>query len=207
MRRDSLVAVEDHTAECWERDFARQMALAEPKDTVRGVFCNGVLRFVRKIGCEELVKRCLEVSGEEKFVDFFNYPVATYLRMVSIAMRSLAERHGNIDDALRQFGRQAMLDLNGSVAGKALGLMRTGDMRSTLEGLRVFFRVAVSFGEYELVWTGPTSARLTMRRVFMPYLFHEGLLLTLLDRKDIRAVKVRGRQLATLDSEFEISWE
>jgi uncharacterized protein (TIGR02265 family) len=208
MRQNSQMAMERRATEHWEREFARRMVLAEPKDTIRGVLCNGMLRVVRSLGGEEMVKRCLEASGEEKFVDFFNYPIALYLRMISAAMRLLEEKHGDVEAALRQLGRQAVADVEGSAAGKALELlMSAGDMRSTLEGLPLGYRIAVSTGEQKLVWTGPTSARLTIKRGFLPPAFHEGVLMAVIEPRNMRSVQVRGRQTGPLDSEYELSWE
>jgi uncharacterized protein (TIGR02265 family) len=98
-------------------------------------------------------------------------------------------------------------DLGASAAGRAVGLMGTGDMRSLLDGLCVAYRVSVSYGEHEMVWTGPTSARLTMKRSFMPYPFHEGVLLARLESRNVRNLRVRGHQLGLLDCECEISWD
>ncbi|HEX8438510.1 TIGR02265 family protein [Archangium sp.] len=207
MRGNSAVALEAQAFEYWEQDFARRMALAKPTDTSRGVFCNGFLRMMRELGGEAMEKRCLEASGEEKFVDFFFYPITIQLRMLTTGMRLLAEQHGDVEEALRRLGRQAVTDLAASAAGRAVSLMGTGDMRSLLEGLRAAYRVSANYGEHELEWTGPTSARLTLKRIFMPYPFHEGLVLARLESRNVRHLRVRGRQLTTLDSEYEISWE
>jgi uncharacterized protein (TIGR02265 family) len=84
--------------------------------------------------------------------------------------------------------------------------MNTGDMRSTVESLRAGYRIAVSSVEPELVWTGPTSARLILKRVFMPHPFHEGLLRAMFERRNLPALKVLGHQTGPLDSEYELSW-
>jgi uncharacterized protein (TIGR02265 family) len=207
MRRDSAAALELPAIEYWEQDFALRMALAEPSDTSRGVFCNGLLRLMREFGGEEMEKRCLAASGEEKFVDFFFYSITLYLRMLSTGMRLLADQHGDIESALRWLGRRAMADLSASAAGKAVGLVTTGDMRSLLEGLCTAYRVSVNYGEHELTWTGPTSARFTVKRTFLPYPFHEGVLLARLESVNVRRLRVRGRQVRTLDCEYEITWE
>jgi uncharacterized protein (TIGR02265 family) len=206
MSESSEPTVEQGASGHWEQEFARRILLTEPTDTIRGMFCTGMLRIVGSLGGEEVMRRCQEASGEEKFVDFFNYPMAVYLRMISAAVRLLADRYGSVEEALRQLGRQALAAIDASAAGKALVLMRTGDMRSTVESLRVGYRIAVSSGEPELVWTGPTSARLTLRRVFMPHPFHEGLLMATFERQNLQGLKVLGRQTGALDSEYELSW-
>ncbi|HEX8822004.1 MAG TPA: TIGR02265 family protein [Archangium sp.] len=195
------------TAEHWAVDLEQRMALAEPNDTVRGVFCNGLVRLVRELCGEELEGHCLAAAGEAKFLDFFNYPITTYLRMVSTGMRLLAEKQGDVDAALRRLGRQVVVDLGRSAAGRALGMMNTGDTRSRLEGLRVAYRVLVSFGELELAWTGPRSARVTLKRVFMPQAFHEGMLMAAFEERNIRGARVNGRQVGPLANEYELSWE
>lgn len=207
MYQDSEAAVVGRATEFWGRDFALRMALVGPNDTLRGVFCNGLVRFARSFGGAETLRRCLEAGGEEKFVDFFSYPAATYLRMLSAVVLPLAEQPGAVEEALRVLGRQAMADLQRSAAGKALSMLNTGDMRSRLEVLLAAYRVAVNFGEHLLAWTGATSARLTLRHVLMPCPFHEGMLLASLDAASSRAVKVLGRQVGPRDVEFDITWE
>jgi uncharacterized protein (TIGR02265 family) len=207
MYQHGEVAGGEWAAEHWAMDLERRMALAEPNDTVRGVFCNGLLRVVRELCGEELAARCLEAAGEAKFLDFFSYPITTYLRMVSAGMRLLAKQHGDVDEVLRRLGRQVVVDLRRSVAGRALGMMDTGDTRSSLEGMRVAYRVLVSFGEFELVWTGPTSARVTLKRVFMPQAFHEGMLLAAFEARQIRGARVSGRQVGSLVNEYELTWD
>jgi len=207
MRQHAEVAGVEWSAGHWARDFARRMALAEPDDTLRGVFCNGLLRVMQERGGEEVGRRCLEAAGEERFLDFFNYPITTYLRMVSTGLELLAGKHGDVEELLRQLGREAVVALGRSAAGKALEMMNTGKTRNMLAGLRVVYRVAVSFGEIELENTGPTSARLTMKRVFMPLAFHEGVLSAALKANNIQGARVRGRQVGPLSNEYEISWE
>jgi uncharacterized protein (TIGR02265 family) len=207
MYQDSEAAVVGRATEFWARDFALRMALVGPNDTLRGVFCNGLVRFARSLGCTETLERCLEAGGEEKFVDFFSYPATTYLRMLSAVVLPLAERQGAVEEALRVLGRQALADLQRSAAGKALSMLNTGDMRSRLEVLVSAYRVAVNFGEHSLAWTGATSARFTLRHVLMPCPFHEGTVLAILESVGSRAVKVLGRQLGPRDVEFDITWE
>ncbi|QRO01144.1 DUF2378 family protein [Archangium violaceum] len=207
MLQDSEAAVVGRSAEFWARDFARRISMVRPEDTLRGMFCNGLLRFARGLGCEKQLRRCLAAGGEEKFVDFFSYPIVTYLRMVSTVLLPLAERYGTVEEALRALGKQAMVDLQGSAAGKALAMMNTGDMRSRLDAVFTAYRVSVSFGEHTLAWRGPTSARITLKRVLMPCPFHEGLMLAVLGSEHLRPVKVIGRQTGLLDCEFDIFWE
>ncbi|MGZ3457040.1 MAG: hypothetical protein ACXU86_00900 [Archangium sp.] len=44
------------------------MGLATSEDTIRGMLFNGTLEVL-----QSLVKRCVEASGEARFLDFFSY--------------------------------------------------------------------------------------------------------------------------------------
>jgi uncharacterized protein (TIGR02265 family) len=206
MNQEVQVAVPRFSKEHWERDFARRISLATPGDTARGVFCIGLLKALEDFGGAETARRCLEASGETKFVELFNYPIATYLRMVATAVRLLAVKYGDIEEALRQLGRRAAADFRESSAGRAMGVMHGGDARRLLDCLPVVYRVALSFGMYELAWVAPAHARFVVKRTFIPYPFHEGVLLELLEKTKVCRLNVRGAQTGTLDSEYEISW-
>lgn len=207
MRQDIRQAAPPRAVEHWERDFAQRIALAYPGDTTRGVFCLGLLRAVGELGDGVMVRRCLAVSGEREFVDFFNYPIATYLKMVATALPLLAVEHGSIEDALRQLGRRAASDFRESTVGKAMGVMHGGDPRRLLDSLPVVYRVALNFGEFELTWVAPAHARFVMKSTFMPFPFHEGVLLELLEKMNVQRSWVLGCQTDPLDSEYEIFWE
>jgi uncharacterized protein (TIGR02265 family) len=70
----------------------------------------------------------------------------------------------------------------------------------------VVYRIALSFGIYGLAWVAPAHARFEVKRTFIPYPFHEGVLLELLEKTNVHRLRVRGHQMAPLDSEYEISW-
>ena len=189
-----------------DEDLESRLAMASPSDAARGMFLNSTVEAVRALGDEELVRRCLEVGGEEKVVDFFVYPIATNLRMVFAAARMLEEKYGSLDAAMRQLGRLAARSFLSSTAGLALQMLSRGDAKRLVGNLPSTYRATVSFGVRSVVWTGATSGRVTMRREFMPYPFHEGLLLGLLEKSQARNVQVRGHQLSTLESDYDICW-
>ena len=76
----------------WHQDWQQRLSHAAPSDTARGLFFNGVLDAVRTFGGEALVKRCLEACGQERFLDFYSYPVSMQLRIISAAMQTLEKR-------------------------------------------------------------------------------------------------------------------
>ncbi|WNG40054.1 TIGR02265 family protein [Archangium minus] len=190
-----------------EEDLAQRLALASPSDTARGMFLRATLDAVRTLGDEEAVRLCQRASGEEKLVDFFIYPVSANLRMVFTAARMLEARCGGFDEALRQLGYKAAESFLASAAGMALQLLAKGDVKRLVGHLPSAYRASVSFGVRSVLWTGPTSGRLTMRREFMPYPFHEGVLLGVLRKVNARGAQVRGHQLSTLESDYDVSWE
>ncbi|WP_052519336.1 TIGR02265 family protein [Archangium violaceum] len=206
MNHEVQVDVPRFAREHWERDFARRISLATPADTARGVFCIGLLKAMEDLGGAEAARQCLQASGETAFVELFSYPIASYLRMVSTAVQLLAAKYGNIEESLRRIGRRAAADFRASSAGRAMGVMHEGDARRLLDCLPAVYRIALSFGMYELSWVEPAHARFTVERTFIPYPFHEGVLLELLEKTKVLRLKVRGRQTSALDSEYDICW-
>lgn len=190
-----------------DEDLARRLALAAPGDTARGTFLRTTLDAVRCLDNEDAVRDCLRASGEEKLADYFLYPVTANLRMVFSAARLLEQRCGGLDEALRALGYRAADGFLCSAAGMALLLLANGDVKRLVDHLPAMYRASVHSGSRSLVWTGPTRGRVLMHREFMPYPFQEGMLLGVLDKASARAAQVRGHQLSTLESEYEISWE
>ena len=189
-----------------EEDLTRRLALAGPLDMTRGMFPRSTLEAVRVLG-EEAVRRCEQASGEERLVEFLTYPVGAHLRMVFVAARLLEARCGGFDPALRELGLRAARCFLESAAGIALQLVGGGSVKGLVGHLPSAWRAWVSFGARSVLWTGPTSGRLTMRREFMPHPFQEGVLLGVLDKAHARGARVRGCQLSTLESDYEVSWE
>ncbi|WP_375767850.1 TIGR02265 family protein [Archangium gephyra] len=190
-----------------DEDLEQRLAMASPSDTARGMFLRATLDAVRILGDDDAVRRCQRASGEEKLVDFFAYPVSANLRMVFSAARMLEARYGGIDEALRQLGYKAAECFLASTAGLALQLLAGGDTSRLVGNMPSMYRASVSFGVRSVVWTGPTSCRLTMRREFMPCSFQEGMLLGVLKKANARGARVRGHQLSVLESDYDVAWE
>jgi uncharacterized protein (TIGR02265 family) len=197
----------DRGAQELREDLERRLSLATRADTVRGMFFLGALEAVRALEGEEGVRHCLEAGGEPRFVEFFNYPVSTYLRVNDVAARLLGPRCGGWEEAQRQLGRRAMEDMLKSAAGKALLLLSRGETRRLVGNLPSAYRAAVNYGERSVVWEGASRGRLLMLRDFLPCAFHEGVVLAALERMKARAVAVRGSRMGLLDAEYLVSWE
>jgi uncharacterized protein (TIGR02265 family) len=190
----------------WKADLERRCRLATPADTARGLFFNGMLAGLEALGDEALVKRCLEASGQLRFIDFFSYPIGTYLRMVSCALQTLEQRYGSSEEALRQIGMRATRSYLGTTAGRALLLVGAGSPKRMVDTLPSTYNVSTTFGERRVEWTGQRSGRLVGKREFLPYPFHEGVLLAILEAAGAHGVQVRGRATSELDCECEFSW-
>ncbi|AKQ70263.1 hypothetical protein A176_007175 [Myxococcus hansupus] len=189
------------------RELESRLALATQDDTARGLFFNGVVSAVRILGGDAAVARCLSASGETRFIDFFNYPVAAFLKMSFTAAQVMAPEHGGFDGALRRMGVVATTDFLSSAAGKTLLLLASDSPKRLVGNLHSGYRAAVSYGERGVKWTGDTTGVFTMKRDFMPPAYHEGTLQAVIEAVGGKQVQVQGRQTGTLDTEYTLSWQ
>jgi uncharacterized protein (TIGR02265 family) len=190
-----------------ERHLERNLALARPEDTARGMFFNGAVDAVRVLAGEEVAQRCRETSGERKHVDFFSYPVSSFLKMCQAAVREVGPKLGGCEQVLRKIGEQSTRDFLSSMAGKTALLLAGNNVKRLLAQVPSSYRAAVSYGERTILWTGETSGRFTIHHDFMPPAYHEGVLRGVLAAVGVKNIRVRGRLTGPLDSEYEISWE
>ncbi|HEX8818512.1 MAG TPA: TIGR02265 family protein [Archangium sp.] len=205
MRAESMTLAEAPRG--WEQDLAWRMAVAAPEDTVRGTFFNGTLAAVRKLGDAEAVRSCQAASGEEKFLDFFNYPLRAFLRLLECAAHQLGARWGGGEAVLRELGRHVHSDFLASPVGKTAVLLAYGSPRRMLETAPDIYRQSMSFGEQVVVWTGPRSGRFVLRGDFLPAVCHEGVLEALIQAAGGRRARVEREWANGLDGEYRFSWE
>ncbi|MFP2959020.1 DUF2378 family protein [Myxococcus sp. 1LA] len=189
------------------RELEARLALATKDDTARGLFFNGVVSAVRTLGGDAAVERCLAASGESRFIDFFNYPVAAFLKMSFTAAQVMSAEHGGFEGALRRMGVVATTDFLSSAAGKTLLLLASDSPKRLVGNLHSGYRAAVSYGERGVKWTGDTSGIFTMKRDFMPPAYHEGTLHAVIEAVGGKQVQVHGRQTGPLDTEYTLSWK
>jgi uncharacterized protein (TIGR02265 family) len=207
MAVNDSVGLGGQKADAWEQELARRSGLVAARDTVRGMFFNGTLEALRSLGHEPLVRRCVEESGEPRFLDFFSYPARMHYRMVSTALPTLAEEYGGAEEGLRHLGQQVARRVWRLGVGKVMLSLSPLGPRQLESALPMAYRTSVSFGEYAVRWTGPRSGCFTLRQGFMPYPFHEGMVKASLDLWGGRAVRVSGRQTGGLDSECDFWWQ
>jgi uncharacterized protein (TIGR02265 family) len=186
--------------------WGQRMALADSEDMARGLFLQSSLRAVRALGDEALEQRCIATCGQGRFFPFFNYPIRLHLQMLSAAMPVLAERHGDAEQALWLMGHCVAMDFLETEAGRTMQVLVRGEAKRLVNNLPSTYQVSVN-GERSVKWLGPQTCRFIMKRDFMPAAFHEGMLTAMLERMDASKVKVVGRQVDVLDSEYDISWQ
>lgn len=199
--------MEDGAPGGWEWELERRGELATPQDTARGLFFNSMLEAVRTLGDEAALARCQQVLGGQRFVGFFNYPVAQLVRLSGAATRELSGRYGGPEKAARALGRKAMVDFLASSVGNAVRVMARKDIRLFLGSVQTVYRMAASYGERTVTWNGPRSGQLLIRRSFLPVEYHEGVWEELLTQYGMKNVKVRGQRESPLDGTYDFSWE
>ena len=191
----------------WERTLEQFMELATSQDTARGLFLNRTLEAVRALGDEAAMARCQAVLGQQRLMDFVNYPVTLLLRLTMAAVRELSVRHGGSEQVLRMLGQKAAVGLMSSAVGSAMCAQAGPGSDHISASLQAIYKVTSNYGERSMEWMGPKHGRLTMRRSFLPMPYHEGAMVEVLERLGARNVRVRGGVLGPLDSEYEFSWE
>jgi uncharacterized protein (TIGR02265 family) len=201
----------DDTGSVWplgsEEDLRQRLTYVTPADTTRGIFFNGVLEVVRLLGDEAAVRYCLDESGETHFVALFNYPVSTLLRMAYAGARRLSSDSRNFEEVMRQMGYLAAWHFASSTMGQILLRQILGQPRRLLDTLPAAHRMTTNMGECKVRWTGHTSAVVLLTRDILPHPYVEGSLQASFEIAKVPGLRVRARPLASLNTEYELSWE
>lgn len=187
-------------------DLAERLREAGEADTCKGMFFNGILATIGRelpASSSEEVRRLLP---EKKYVDFFNYPIATFLPPAFATLERLAPAHGGFDAAARLLGMQAINDFLATPVGRTLVAVSGGEPRQLMRATPTAYRTAVSYGAREATFPAPTRCLLTFRRDFMPHPYHEGALLAALRTIGLEHATVTGRRVGPLDADFDIRW-
>ena len=196
----------EQSLDYWMKDLERRRTFAKPEHTMRGFFFKGLLESFRKLGDEALVRSSLVACGQERFVDFFNYPVQLLFPILSTALPTLAESYEGTEGALRQLGRQASIDFVESAIGKAMLLLAQGRPNLMINSLPTAFRVAMNHVVGKMECMGSTRGRLTIQGTFMPSPFHEGMVRQLLEMGRARDIQVLLQATGDIDVVCDMSW-
>lgn len=200
--------VSAHRASEWEEGSAwrQRQAQASSEDMVRGLFLRSSLRAIRAMGDEALAQACVSACGQARFFDFFSYPVRIHLEMMATAVPVLALRHRDLERCLWMMGHCVAMDFLDSEPGRAIQVLVRGEAKRLVNNLPSTYQLSIN-GERSVKWMGPQCCRLTMRRDFLPTAFHEGMLVAMLEGLQARRVRVSGRALGLLDSEYDLTWQ
>jgi uncharacterized protein (TIGR02265 family) len=190
----------------WVRTLEQQMALATSLDTARGLFLNRALEVVRTLEGEAAVARCQAELGQQRIMDFVNYPVTQLGRLMIAVMKELSARHGGAEQVLRLLGQKAAAGLMSSTVGNAMHTKTGTGAEHISASMQAIYKVTANYGDRSVEWLDPRHGRLTMRRSFLPMPYHEGALLEVLGQLGARNVRVQGQVLGLLDSEYDFSW-
>jgi uncharacterized protein (TIGR02265 family) len=190
-----------------EEELQWRLSYAQPQDKTVGVFFLNVLESVRHLESEEAVKRCMEVSGEEKFLEYFSYPLSTLLKMIYTAARLLSGKYGGFDKALWQMGYQAAAGFYKSTSGRLLMMLNLGRPRQVIENMPSTAKTTWKDIEVTTKMTGPTSGIIVFKHDIIPRAYNEGAFQATFEAAQAKGIKVHARPLGPLDTEYEVSWD
>lgn len=173
----------------------------------RGVVFNSVLEVVRQLGDEHAVERCLQVTGEPRFMDFFNYPFSSLIKMTYSAAWLLSDKYGGFDKAVWQMGNQACASFYSSAAGRAVLVLGRGGPTRMLDTIVNAFQMVAKGAELSTLLTGPKTAIIVYKRDFLPRPYMEAGLVATFNAAKMPGMKVQARPTGPLDTEYDLSWE
>jgi len=188
-------------------DLEVRLSLATADDCAKGMFFNGALSALATLGGASVAEQCRQASGIRKYVDFFNYPISSFLNLTFTAARLLDKPMGGYTAVFHNLGAQAVTDFLSSGVGKTLLLLAGKDARRLLTILPGAFKTAVTYGERSAEFSGASHCVFTMKRDFMPHPYHEGVLKSVLEAMGVHSVRVSGQRIGPLDATYQISWE
>lgn len=190
-----------------DEELRHRLSLLVETDAVRGVLFNAVLEVARNQGGDAAAQRCLEASGEKKFLDFFSYPSSKYLEVLYTAARLRSGGQEDFEKALRHLGQQAAENFLLSAAGRTLLVLVQKDPHRLINTLPWAIQVGISGVQVSVRRTGPWSGILTVHRDFSPRPFVEGGILATFVAASVRGTRIRSWPTGPSTNEYEISWQ
>ncbi len=188
-------------------DLRDRLQAAKEEDTCKGMFFNGVLSATRVLLGTDAQLQVQATLVEKKYVDFFNYPIATFLPAAFMAAKLLQQGSPDFDAAIRRLGEQAIDDFLGTPVGRTLVTVSAGEAKRLMRAAPIAYKTAVSYGTRETEVLSDTSCIFKVRRDFMPHAYHEGVFLAVLRALGCKDVIVRGQKLGLMDADYFISWK
>jgi uncharacterized protein (TIGR02265 family) len=188
-------------------DLPERLALAGPEDNARGVLCNGALAAVSRLLDPGAAEVCRSASGERRFIEFFSYPITSFLRLSFTAAELLRSKLGGYDAAFRTLGKQAVDDFLSTAVGRTLRSLEGKRPWRPLTAMPAAYRTVLNHGERDVELLGEGRCLMKMRRDFMPPPYHEGVLSSVLGSLGATRIQVLGKRVGALDADYEITWD
>jgi uncharacterized protein (TIGR02265 family) len=188
-------------------DLEERLRQADPQDTCKGMFFNGVLAATETLLGLAAVDAVRARLPERKYIDFFNYPITSFLPAAFQAALLLRGPSGDFDAALRRLGEQAIDDFLATPVGRTLVTVSSGEAKRLMRAAPTAYKTAVSYGSRDTVFVGDTACVFRMRHDFMPAPYHEGVLTSVLRAVGAQDVVVKGDQLQLLDADYHVQWK
>lgn len=188
-------------------DLDVRLNLTTAEDCAKGMFFNGALSAIATLGGSAAADQCRAASENRKYIDFFNYPITSFLKLTFTAASLLHRDLGGYGPVFHKLGAQAVQDFLATPVGKTLLLLAGKDPKRLLTILPGAFKTAVTYGDRAADFPAPGQAHFTMKRDFMPHPYHEGVLKTVLEAMGVANVRVTGHRTAPLEVTYHITWE
>ncbi len=188
-------------------DLSDRLRMATAEDTCKGMFFNGLLSAAKVLLGIDAHLQVQAMLVEKKYVDFFNYPISTFLPAAFTAAKLLEERSMGFDGAMLRLGEQAIDDFLATPVGRTLVTVSAGEAKRLVRAAPIAYKTAVSYGTRETVVLSDTACLFKVRRDFMPHTYHEGVFLAVLRALGCEDVSVRAEKLGLMDVDYAISWK
>ena len=189
------------------RDLELRLTFVPLGDTARGYFFHCAVEPVRELGDPEALRRCQEASGLESPTRFFKYPIGALLRLLYQSAWALTDSCGSFEEALRQLGRRVATDFLDSPVGKTMLLLAGGNLKQLADTLPMAYRTGWGHGVGAVVWTAPSTCRVSIHGNVIPAPYFEGIFLEVFQAAGATHLKVKGRQVGLAATEYELSWD
>jgi uncharacterized protein (TIGR02265 family) len=171
------------------------------------MFLSNAILTVQGFVGEEAAHRAALVAGSSRWLEFFAYPLSSYLRVLWASVDLLEPKVGGVERAFEVLGQGAFENFLSTGVGKTLLTLSGNSPRRFLSNVPSALRTVVSYGERSVEWRSDRQATLRMHGEFLRPAYYVGGLRFALEAVGARQVHLSGRPLGPLDAEFSIRWE
>lgn len=189
------------------RELEVRLTLIPLGDTVRGYFFNCALELLRLQGNEEALRRGIEACGLEAPTPFFKYPMSALLRLLYHVAWALKDSSGGFEEALRQLGRRTAKEFLAGSVGRTMLLLAGRNLKLLADSLPIAYRTGWEHGGGSVSWSGVRQCLVSISGNVVPYPYFEGVFLEVFHAAGATNLKVKGWQVGTADTRYELSWD